>query len=315
MNQKLKVGVVGVGALGGHHARLYSKMESVRLAGVYDIDAERSKRTAREHGTEVFGSLEELAGAVEAASVAVPTDLHAEIAAFLMRKGVHLLVEKPIAATTAEAEAMVKLAREKNLILQVGHVERFNPVIKFLEGSVDRPRFVEAIRLGTFPAAQGGKAPRGTEVSVVLDLMIHDLDIILNLVGSRVSEIRAVGVSVLSSSEDIANVRLKFEGGTVANVTASRISQERMRKIRLFEKDMYVSLDYMKQAGKLCRKTADGITVDPVPMEKGEPLADELSSFVKCVLTRGEPVVSGTHGSEALRLAVEICRNIRENPG
>jgi predicted dehydrogenase len=186
--------------------------------------------------------------------------------------------------------------------------------MKFLEEHLTRPRFIEAIRLSMFPPPREGALPRGTEVSVVLDLMIHDLDIILHLVRSPVKDIHAVGVPVLSPSEDIANVRLGFENGCVANITASRISREKMRKIRVFQEDTYVSLDYMNQAGQLLRKTAGGIDATKVPIEKGEPLAAELASFVQSVVTRREPVVTGQHASEALKLAVEICRRIRENP-
>ena len=314
MNRRLKVGVIGVGSLGQHHARIYSEMESAELVGVFDVDVKRASEIARKCRCRAFATIEELAPTVEAASLAVPTDRHFAVGSQLMRVGLHLMVEKPIAATTQEAEALVALAREKGLILQVGHVERFNPVMRFLEDHLRHPRFIEAIRLAPYPSPREGALPRGTEVSVVLDLMIHDLDIILHLVRAPVKEIHAVGVPVLSPSEDIANVRLGFENGCVANVTASRISRDKMRKIRVFQEDTYVSLDYMNQAGQLLRKTAGGIEADKVPIEKGEPLAAELSSFVQCVLTHREPVVTGQHASEALKLAVEICRRIRENP-
>ena len=312
--RRLKVGVFGVGSLGQHHARIYASLPAAELVGVHDLNPARAAEVAAQCGTRAFGSVDELAAAIEAASVAVPTDRHHEVATPLMERGVHLLVEKPIAATTREAEDMVATAERKDLILQVGHVERFNPVMRFLEDGLTRPRFIEAIRLATYPPPREGALPRGTEVSVVLDLMIHDLDIILHLVRSPLKEIHAVGVPVLSPTEDIANVRLTFQGGCVANVTASRISMERMRKIRVFQEDTYVSLDYMNQAGQMCRKTPKGITAETVPISKAEPLADELASFVGCVLSRGMPVVTGRHGSDALRLAVEICRQIRENP-
>jgi len=300
--------------LGQHHARIYSELNTVELVGVYDVNASHAADIARKCRCRAFSDLNEFAAAVEAASLAVPTDRHFAIGSQLMRAGLHLLVEKPIAAATHEAEALVALAREKELILQVGHVERFNPVMKFLEEHLTKPRFIEAIRLSPFPPPREGALPRGTEVSVVLDLMIHDLDIILHLVRSPVKEIHAVGVPVLSPSEDIANVRLVFENGCVANITASRISRDKMRKIRVFQEDTYVSLDYMNQAGQILRKKGGGIDATKVPIEKGEPLAAELASFVQCVLTRREPVVTGQHGSEALKLAVEICRRIRENP-
>lgn len=311
---RVKVGVVGVGSLGQHHARIYSALETAELVGIYDIDRQRAAEISTKYGAKSFQSIQELASSIEAISVVVPTDKHFEVSCLLMNHGLHLLVEKPIAASTDEAEAMVTLARQKGVILQVGHVERFNPVMQFLEDSLTRPRFIEAIRLAPYPPPRESNVPRGTDVSVVLDLMIHDLDIILHLVQSAVKEIHAVGVPVLSTTEDISNVRLLFENGCVANVTASRISQERMRKIRVFQEDTYVSLDYINQSGQLCRKSGTNIAIMEVPMEKGEPLTDELASFVRCVLNQHDPVVTGRHASEALKLAVEICRRIRQSP-
>lgn len=314
MNEPIRVGVFGVGSLGQHHARIYSELEGVELAGVFDTDTRRAETVAAACRTRAWPTAEDLAGAVQAASVAVPTDRHHALTMSLLERDVHVLVEKPIASDFAEAEAMVTRAEQRRCILQVGHVERFNPVIQFLERNLDRPRFIEAIRLAAFPPPRAGAPPRGTEVSVVLDLMIHDLDIILHLVGAPVSGIHAVGIPVLSTTEDIANVRLEFANGCIANVTASRISTERMRKIRVFQPDAYVSLDYQHQCGKLCRKRNGTIDSTPVPMEKGEPLADELASFMECVRTRSTPVVTARHASEALKLAVDICRHIRERP-
>ena len=311
MTQKTKVGVVGVGSLGQWHARIYSELPDAELVGVYDVDAERAGSIARKYGTRVFQSLEELADAVEAASLVVPTDRHRAIGGLLLERGIHLLVEKPIAVTTQEAEELVALARAKNAILQVGHVERFNPVLSSLEKTPSRPRFIEAHRLAPYPPPRDGLAPRGTEVSVVLDLMIHDLEVILHLVRSPVKDIRAVGLPVLSPSEDIANVRLAFENGCVANITASRISPEKMRKIRVFLDDAYISLDYMNQTGERHFKTARGIDRETVPVEKGEPLANELQSFIHCVAGHNQPVVTGEHAAEALKLAVAITQQIR----
>jgi predicted dehydrogenase len=311
MASRLKVGVVGVGSLGQWHAKVYSQDPAAELVGLYDSDPERASQIAGQYGTRAFPSLDALAAEIEAASIVVPSHLHQAVGCALLERGLHLLVEKPIASTTAEAEALVAAAQRKGLILQVGHVERFNPVMKVLESVLSRPRFIEAIRLAPYPPPRDGALPRGTEVSVVLDLMIHDLEIILHLVRSKVREIRAVGVPVLSQSEDIANVRLAFESGCVANVTASRISQKKMREIRVFQEDCYVSLDYQNQAGQICRKAGPAITREDVPIEKGEALANELASFVRCVLERRQPVVTAEHGSEALRLAVAICREIR----
>jgi len=314
MDRRLKVGVFGVGSLGQHHARIYAAIPRAELVGVYDVNRQRAAEIASKNGTRAFESAEELACAIEAASVATPTDRHFETGMFLLGRGVHVMMEKPIASTTDEAEKLVAEARRMNAILQVGHVERFNPVMKFLEEHLARPRFIEAIRIAPYPPPREGAAPRGTEVSVVLDMMIHDLDIILHLVRSPSREIHAVGVPVLSPSEDIANVRLVFENGCVANVTASRISRERLRKIRVFQEDTYVSLDYMNQTGQLLRRTAGGIEAEPIPVEKEEPLAAELSSFVDCVLGHRSPVVDGVHGFRALKLAVDILRHIRETP-
>ncbi|MDD2236779.1 MAG: Gfo/Idh/MocA family oxidoreductase [Kiritimatiellae bacterium] len=312
INRKIKVGVAGVGALGQHHARIYTELEQADMVGVYDVDPAAAQVVADRHGLRVFQSLEEFSKAVEVASVVVPTDRHREVAGYLLERGIHLLVEKPIAATTQEAEELVALAQKENCILQVGHVERFNPVMQFLEEQSGVPKFIEAHRLASYPPPREGRSPRGTEVSVVLDLMIHDLEAILHLVRSPVKEIRAVGVPVLSTTEDIANVRLAFENGCVANITASRISPERMRKIRLFYEDAYVSLDYQNQAGEMYRKTAAGIEPCEVPIEKGEPLALELGAFVEAVRRHNEPVVSGEHAAEALKLAVAVIGVIQQ---
>lgn len=314
MVEKLKVGVVGVGSLGQWHARIYSELPNAELVGVCDADTTRAREVAGRYETRAFESLPELAGEIDAASVVVPTDKHRAIFSELASAGVHQLMEKPIATTAGEAEAMVREAETRNLILQVGHVERFNPVMAYLEDLLDAPRFIEATRLAPYPPPRPAGVPRGTEVSVVLDLMIHDLEIILHLVRSPVCAMHAVGVPVLSSSEDIANVRLVFENGCVANVTASRISREKTRKIRVFQHDTYVSLDYMNQSGQLCRKTADGITSADVPIEKGEALAMELEAFVTCVQQQGQPVVTGQHASDALRLAVRVCDAVRSAP-
>ena len=314
MSKTVKTGVFGVGSLGQWHARIYSELEEVELVGVHDTDPARAEEIAKRYNTTPYTRIDELAGRIEAASVVVPTDKHFAVFSELAEFDLNILMEKPIASTTGEAEKMAATAREKNLILQVGHVERFNPVMKFLEDNLSCPRFIEATRLASYPPPREGGMPRGTEVSVVLDLMIHDLEIILHLVNSPVRSVNAVGVPVLSPSEDIANVRLGFENGGIANVTASRISLEPIRKIRVFEENKYLSLDYMAQAGQLCTKTATGIDVRDVPIEKDEPLAAELRSFIHCVVHHKDPVVSGEHGSKALRLAADICRQIRENP-
>jgi len=310
--QKIKVGVVGVGSLGQWHARIYSELPGAELVGVYDINARRARDIASRYKTKPFSDFNELAAQVDAASIVVPADKHHAVAMQMIARGVNLLVEKPIAVTTSEAEDMVKAAGEKKLVLQVGHIERFNPVMKFLESILVRPRFIEAHRLSPYPTSLFGGKPRGTEVSVILDMMIHDLELILYLVRSPVKEIHAVGVPVISPSEDIANVRLTFEDGCVANVTTSRISQESLRKIRVFQEDAYISLDYQRQAGEIYRREAGRIKKNRVPIEKGDALFNELESFVKCVRSKSSPMVSGEHAAEALNLAVAICQKSRE---
>jgi len=315
MSEKsVRTGVVGVGSLGQWHARIYSELPGSELVGVYDADRARAEEIAARYNTRAFASPEALAEATDALSIVVPTHLHFDVFERLTPYGVHLLVEKPISATYAEAEKMVALADQHGIILQVGHVERFNPVMTFLNENLSRARFIEATRLAPYPPPRENAPPRGTEVSVVLDLMIHDLDIILRLANAPVKAIHATGVAVLSPTEDIANARIQFENGCVANVTASRISQDKLRKIRVFQDDTYLSLDYNAQTGQLCRRSQTGILVDEVPIDKTEPLAAELQSFITCVRHRHEPVVTAQHGTEALRLAIAICQTIRENP-
>jgi len=311
-DKKVKLGVVGVGSLGQNHARIYSELEEAELVGVFDIDMQRAEAIAGRYGTHAFSRVEDLAERIEGASVVVPTDQHRVVAEALLDRGLHLLIEKPIAATTAEAEELVHMAEERGLILQVGHVERFNPAFHSLEQMVSNPRFIEAHRLASYPPPRPGSLPRGTEVSVVLDLMIHDLEVILHLVRSPLKQLQAVGIPVLSPSEDIANVRLTFENGCVANVTASRISPEPMRKIRIFFEHAYISLDYHQQAGELYRKKGLGISRESVPVQKGEPLANELRAFARCIATRDQPIVTAEHAANALKLAASITQRISE---
>lgn len=308
----VRFGVMGVGSLGQWHARIYSEIEGIDFTGVFDPDAARAKEIAERYHTRAFRTQQELFDACDALSIVVPTTRHRAVAGAALDAGKHVLVEKPIAVTTKEAEELVEKAHAKDLILQVGHVERFNPILEVLNPAKHHPLYIEAIRLATYPPPRFGLLPRGTEVSVILDLMIHDLEVILSLVRSPVTEIRAVGVPILSKGEDIANVRLHFANGCVANVTASRISTEKQRKIRMFLPDAYVSLDYQNQNGKILRKKLLGISKEEIPVHEGEPLARELRSFVQCVQTHSEPLVSGEHAAEALKLAIRICQSIRQ---
>ncbi len=314
MSTPIKTGVFGVGSLGQWHARIYSELDGSDLIGVYDVDETRCAEIATRYGCRPFNSIEALAREIDAASVVVPTHLHLEMFQQLLPHQVHMLMEKPIAASLDEAAQMVAGARANQLLLQVGHVERFNPVMSYLEENLERPKFIEAERLATFPPPREGAPPRGTEVSVVLDLMIHDLDVILHIANSPVKSVHATGVAVLSPTEDIANARIQFESGCVANVTASRVSMEQKRKIRVFQDDVYLSLDYMNQAGQLCRKEGQAITAEAVPIDRQAPLDAEVAAFVDCVRHHRDPVVTGEHGSRALELAVEICRLIKDDP-
>ena len=299
MNQFIRVGIVGVGSIGKNHARIYSALPGVEFSAILDTNREAAEATSQEQGVAVATSLEEFASLVDAATVSTPTPHHYEIGKFLLSHGKHLLIEKPITETPEQALELVKLAKERAVILQVGHVERFNPVLSALEERLTKPRFIEAHRLSPYPF-------RSIEIGVVLDLMIHDLEIILHLVRSRVKNIDAVGIPVLSKGEDIANARIRFESGCVANVTASRVSPEKMRKIRVFQEDAYLSLDYEKQSGEMFRLVDGTIIREAVEIEKDEPLKRELLSFVECSRKGIQPVVSGSQAAAALELAIEI---------
>ncbi|MDQ6625198.1 MAG: Gfo/Idh/MocA family oxidoreductase [Verrucomicrobiota bacterium] len=300
---RLRVGVVGVGHIGKNHARLYSELPNAEFTAIYDTDAAKAEQLAQEFGVARATSLEDFAARIDAASVATPTATHFEVAGQLLERGKHLLIEKPIAENPAHATELAQRAAAQQLVLQVGHVERFNPVLSALESRLTRPRFIEAHRLSPYPN-------RSTDIGVVLDLMIHDLEIILHLVRSPVETIDAVGVPVLSRGEDIANARLRFEDGCVANITSSRISPERMRKIRVFQEDAYLSLDYQNQSGEIYRRSATGIEREEVEIEREEPLKQQLASFIECAATGRAPRVSGFQATAALELAVEITKRI-----
>ncbi len=306
MKHTIRVGVVGVGAIGQNHARVLSELPQAELAAIFDTDAERAKELADKYNTQPVSDLATFAGMIDAATVATPTVTHAEIGGFLLDHGKHVLVEKPITTNVADAQMLVDKAHEHDRILQVGHIERFNPVMAKLEEQLSNPRFIEVHRLSPFPQ-------RSMDIGVVLDVMIHDLEILLHLVRAPVEKIDAVGVPVLTHREDIANARLVFGNGCVANVTASRVSPEKMRKIRVFQEDCYVSLDYQAQEGKIYRKDGLQIIPDVVQVEKDEPLKLELESFVNCAIRGETPKVSGQQGAAALDVALEITRLISES--
>jgi len=324
---KIKVGVVGTGHLGNLHAKMYSQIATAELVGVYDADAAKAERVASEHGTTAFSDLGQLLANVQAVNIATTTTAHYEVARQALERGLHTFIEKPITETIDQAKELVALAGRKKLALQVGHIERFNPAILALEQYKIRPLFIESHRLAQFN-------PRGSDVAVVLDLMIHDIDLILSLVRSRVVRVDANGVAVVSGSEDIANDRLQFENGCVANVTASRISQNKMRKMRLFQNDAYISIDFSQGLAEVFRLVAEGdANVKPTMMlgkiDQGQKkrlivyeqpevrevnaLKYELELFIKSVTDGSEPPVTGHDGLQALEVAQEILKKIGES--
>ncbi len=296
---KIRVGVAGVGAIGQNHARVLGELPQAKLTAVFDADVERAQAIAERVGAKAVDNLEAFTSMVDAATVATPTITHAEIGKHLLSHGKHVLIEKPIAPNVDEARMLVAEARLAQRLLQVGHIERFNPVMGMLEEVLSSPRFIEVHRLSPFPQ-------RSMDIGVVLDVMIHDLEILLHLVGAPVSRVDAVGVPVLTHREDIANARLEFENGCVANVTASRVSPEKLRKIRVFQEDCYVSLDYQAQEGKIYRKEGLAIVPTVVQVEKDEPLKLELASFVDCAIRGDIPKVTGEQAADALSLALKI---------
>jgi len=313
---KIRVGVIGVGRLGQHHARLYADSPNADLVGVVDTDRSRAGKIARSYSTQALFDHRMLLGRVDAVSVAVPTTIHHEIARDFLNNGVHVLVEKPITATVPQARELVDLARKKKLVLQVGHVERFNAAIVRLQEFIKEPAFIEVHRLGPYD-------PRVQDVGVVLDLMIHDLDIILEVVNSAVRSIDAVGVAIFSDKEDIANARIHFENGCIANLTASRITPKKTRKIRFFQEDAYISVDYVKPGMEIYRKQtvpnprpgspAVEIVRKRLRLKWQEPLKAELEHFLECVTHGMTPQITGEKARDALELAVEISEMIRRD--
>jgi len=304
-NKKLKIGVIGVGHLGQHHARIYSQMPDVELVGIADSDRERSKMIGEKFNTNYYYEYSQLLPKVDALSIAVPTQLHYEVTHLALKNHIDVLLEKPITATIEEADRLIAEAEEHHAIFQIGHLERYNRAYLKAKTFIQNPRFIENHRIGPF-------ASRGTDVNVILDLMIHDIDIILSLTNSPITEIRAMGVPVLSKEIDIVNARLEFRSGCVANMTASRVSLEKMRKIRIFQPDAYISLDYQNQEVTIAKKGIENnqtkIFVDHPTVEKEEPLKLELYDFVKNCLNGTPPDISGSAGKEALKVAEEIAR-------
>jgi predicted dehydrogenase len=299
--------VVGAGSFGKNHLRVIHNSQHAALAGVFDSDTVRAAVVAAPYGCPIFSSLEDLAASADAAIVATPTVTHSEIGCRLLELGLDVMVEKPISNTLAGAQALVDTAERCGKILQVGHLERFNPAILALEPVITTPLFFEVHRLSEF-------SPRSLDVDVVLDLMIHDLDILLALIDKKPEEIRAAGISILSSKVDIANVRLQFPGGCIANITASRVSTERVRKLRLFQPHEYISLDYGRQDAVRFRvKPPMAIDFTPLPVVKDEPLRLELENFFESIATRQPPRVTGRQALAALEVALDILAKIEEH--
>jgi len=309
-SKRIRVAVVGTGEFGRNHARVYRELEGVELVGVFDESAERAGAVAQEFQTTSFHSLEELRGQVDAASVAVPTVSHAAVGCRLMEMGLDVLVEKPMAVNLAEADALLHAAKKNGRILQVGHVERFNPAVIAVEPILNRPLFFEVHRLGVF-------TPRSLDVDVIYDLMIHDLDILLALVNEPVVEVKAVGIPVLTEKVDIAHARLEFAGGAVANITASRVSTERVRKMRFFQQHEYISLDYARRDALRIGVKKPGAQpefgFEKLNAPAIEPLHSELEAFVDAVRSRKEPRTNGAAGRAALDLASRVMASIQDH--
>ncbi|HEV8341055.1 MAG TPA: Gfo/Idh/MocA family oxidoreductase [Candidatus Binatia bacterium] len=305
---RIPTAVVGVGYAGQFHAEKYASSNKSSLVGVVDIDRDRAAKVGEKFGVPPFTDYRELFGRARCVSIVVPTRLHYQVARDFLSAGIDVLVEKPITATLDEGKELVSLAQEKGLVLQVGHLERFNPAIRKLEGVIREPKFVECHRLAPF-------VERGTDVDVVLDLMIHDIDVIASLVHASMESVEAVGVPVLTDKPDIANARIRFSNGCIANITSSRVSMKRERKIRFFQKDAYISIDYDQKRAQIYRKPHEGagwqdIRGEIIEIKEGDALADEVDSFLDSVRTRTRPLVSGEDGLKALEIASVISERL-----
>ena len=304
--KKIRIGVAGLGRLGSVHAKIYSTLENAELAGLCDIDENITRTTAESLRTSWCIDYKKLLDSkLDAVSIVTPTILHYEVAKFFLQNKVHVLIEKPITKTLKEANDLIKIAQKNKLIIQVGHVERFNSAIQAIEKLSNKPKFIEVHRLGPF-------APRVKDVGVVLDLMIHDIDIVLGLTKSKVKNIDALGMKILTNHEDIANARIRFKNGTVCDLTASRVTSDSMRKIRIFQDDCYISIDYMAQEALIYKKINDRIVSEKIDIQKEAPLQKELASFIDCVSNNKKPVVSGKEAYEALKVALAIVKKIHK---
>jgi predicted dehydrogenase len=307
MSQKIRVAVAGVGEFGRNHVRVIRESPRAELVAVADSDFARAQEVGGPNGCSAVADVRELSGKVDAAIVAVPTSAHADVGCTLLEAGIDVLVEKPIAPDLASADRLIHAAAKNNRILQVGHLERFNPAVMALEKAARLPLFFEIHRMSVF-------SPRSLDIDVVLDLMIHDIDIVISLVGKEIEEIRAAGISILTAKVDIANVRLQFEGGCVANLTASRVSTDRVRKLRLFQPHQYISVDYGRQdAGVFSVGAGRQISFEQLTVTKGEPLALQFESFADCVEGRRTPKLDGAGARRSLEVALAILAKIEEH--
>jgi predicted dehydrogenase len=307
---KIRTAVIGVGYLGQFHAEKYAQLENSELAAVVDIDRERGAMVAEKVDSRFYSDYREIIGQVDAVSIVVPTQSHYEVAKAFLERGVHVLLEKPITTTLAEADELIEIASANKLVFQVGHLERFNPVVVALDGIVRQPGFIESIRISPFK-------PRGTDVNVVLDLMIHDIDIIQQIVGAEVKEINSIGAPVFTEEEDIANARIQFANGCIANVTASRISLKSERKMRIFQADAYITVDYQNKKFAIFRK-GDGEMFPGIPnitkeehcFEQTDALKCEIEAFLNSITAGKPPMVSGEDGRKALETALKIIKRL-----
>ena len=325
-SKQIKVGVIGVGHLGQHHVKHFATLPNTDLIGVHDINQNQAQAIARQFNTSIYNNIEELLAACNAVAIVTPTDQHATIAEICINAGKHVFIEKPITKTIEEADLLLKLAKQNNIIVQVGHIERLNPALLALKNYKLKPKFIEVQRLAPY-------TERGTEVPVVLDLMIHDIDIILSLVNSPVKSISASGLSIMTNSVDIANAQLRFESGTVANLTSSRIAKNKVRKLKLFQRDMYVTIDFLLGLTEVYR-ALDADTNDPLalvtapleqngqhrkiayekpPVKKIDALRLELSNFIESIQRKSKPIVDGKAGRDALEVATNIHKLIIED--
>lgn len=325
-SKQVKVGVIGVGHLGQHHVKHFASLPGADLQGIYDLDTTRANKIAKQHKTKFFNNVDDLLSICDAISIVTPTTQHAEVAEYCIKHGKHVFIEKPIAKTVAEADHLLSLTKKNGIVIQVGHIERLNPALLALKDFELRPKFIEVQRLAPYTV-------RGTEVPVVLDLMIHDIDIILSLVNSPVKNIRASGVSIMTNSVDIANARIRFENGTVANLTSSRIAQIKVRKLKFFQRDMYVTIDFLLGLTEVYRaidsdtKVSKTLVTAPLdnngrhrsivyekpPVKKIDALRLELTNFIESIQGKAKPIVDGKAGRDALEVATNIQKMIIED--